>query len=152
MEKASKLANSAYTSGTPLNIDSRVIRSDGQMIWVQARSKPMSNGTTILGIVQDITERVQAERALETSENEFELLAESMPQIVWVTRSDGWNIYFNQQWVDYTGLSLEESYGHGWNKPFHPDDQQRARDAWQNAIKNKGSYSIECQLRRKDGI
>ena len=152
LEKASKLANSAYTSGTPLNIDSRVIRSDGQMIWVQARSKPMSNGTTILGIVQDITERVQAERALETSENEFELLAESMPQIVWVTRSDGWNIYFNQQWVDYTGLSLEESYGHGWNKPFHPDDQQRARDAWQNAIKNNGKYSLECQLRGKDGI
>jgi PAS domain-containing protein len=28
--------------------------------------------------------------------------------------SDGMNIYFNQQWVDYTGLTLEESYGTGW--------------------------------------
>ena len=74
-----------------------------------------------------------------------------MPQIVWITRADGWNIYFNQQWVDYTGLTLEESYGHGWNKPFHPDDQQRAWDAWQNAVTNNGTYSLECRLRAADG-
>jgi PAS domain S-box-containing protein len=74
-----------------------------------------------------------------------------MPQIVWITRADGWNIYFNQQWVDYTGLTLEESYGHGWNKPFHPDDQQRAWDAWQNAVTNNGTYSLECRLRKADG-
>ena len=37
------------------------------------------------------------------SEKEFRLLAEAMPQIVWVTRADGWTTYFNQKWVDYTG-------------------------------------------------
>ncbi|MBU1011171.1 MAG: PAS domain-containing protein [Bacteroidetes bacterium] len=102
----------------------------------------------LLGILED---QQLTEEALRKSENEFRTLAESMPQIVWVTRADGWNIYFNQQWVDYTGLSLEESYGHGWNKPFHPDDQQRAWDAWQNAVNNNGIYSIEARLRRADG-
>jgi hypothetical protein len=34
---------------------------------------------------------------------------------------------FNQQWVNYTGLSLEESYGNGWIKSFHPDDQKSIR-------------------------
>jgi PAS domain S-box-containing protein len=117
----------------------------------------------------DITERKAMERALQkarddleqrvverteelaNSEKEFRLLAEAMPQIVWITRADGWNIYFNQQWVDYTGLTLEESYGHGWNTPFHPDDQQRAWDAWQNAVTNNGTYSLECRLRKADG-
>jgi PAS domain S-box-containing protein len=74
-----------------------------------------------------------------------------MPQIVWITRADGWNIYFNQQWVDYTGLTLEESYGHGWNTPFHPDDRQRAWDAWKNATENDATYSLDCRLRRADG-
>jgi PAS domain S-box-containing protein len=74
-----------------------------------------------------------------------------MPQIVWITRPDGSNIFFNQQWVAYTGLSLDESYGNGWNKPFHPDDQQHAWDAWQNATANMASYSLECRLRRFDG-
>ena len=102
-----------------------------------------------------VQERTQALRqqteALSTSEKEFRMLAEAMPQIVWITRADGWNIYFNQQWVDYTGLTLEESYGHGWNKPFHPDDRQRAWDAWQNAVTNNGTYSLECRLRAVDG-
>jgi PAS domain S-box-containing protein len=106
----------------------------------------------ILKMDIDITERKLAQDALQKSERQFHALAEAMPQIVWITRADGWNIYFNQQWVDYTGLTLEESYGHGWNKPFHPDDQKRAWDAWQNAVNNNGSYSLECRLRRGDGI
>lgn len=104
-----------------------------------------------VAIILDITERKQSEQALKRSEQEFRTLTESMPQIVWATRPDGWNIYFNQQWVDYTGMTLEESYGHGWNKPFHPDDQQHAWDAWQNATQNNGIYSIEARLRRFDG-
>ena len=83
---------------------------------------------------------------------EFRALAESMPQIVWATRADGWNIYFNQQWVDYTGMTMEESYGHGWNKPFHPDDKQRAWEAWQRATQHGERYSLECRLRRADGV
>jgi PAS domain S-box-containing protein len=110
---------------------------------------PKKNQFAVL--VNDITERKLAEVALLKSEHEFRLLAESMPQIVWITRPDGWNIFFNQQWVDYTGLSLEESSGDSWNKPFHPADQQRAWDAWKNATTNMATYSLECRLRRFDG-
>jgi len=53
--------------------------------------------------------------------------------------------------VDYTGLTREESYGHGWNKPFHPDDQQRAWDAWQRATQRDEPYTLECRLQRADG-
>ena len=76
------------------------------------------------------------EQTLKESVNEFRSLAESMPQVVWTTRADGWNTYFNQHWVDYTGLTLEESYGHGWNTPFHPEDRQREWDAWQYVVNN----------------
>ena len=105
-----------------------------------------------LAVINDITKRMQAEQALLTSMEEFHTLAEAMPQIVWITRADGWNIYFNQHWVDYTGLTLEESLGHGWNKPFHPDEQQLAWDAWQKATATADIYSIESRLRRADGV
>ncbi|MDB5860437.1 MAG: sensor hybrid histidine kinase [Ramlibacter sp.] len=98
-----------------------------------------------------ITERKRVETALRASESEFRALAESMPQIVWMTRPDGWNIYVNQRWADYTGLTAAESSGHGWNVPFHPEDQQRAWDAWQLATATLGTYILECRLRRADG-
>jgi diguanylate cyclase (GGDEF)-like protein/PAS domain S-box-containing protein len=114
---------------------------------MDARNEMLGSVVTLT----DITERKLAETALRKSEEEFRTLAESMPQIVWITRADGWNIYFNQQWMDYTGLTLEESLGHGWNTPFHPDDQKGAWDAWQKATATAGIYSIESRLRRADG-
>ena len=122
----------------------------GERVYsITLSSNPAADFVNAYGL--DITANKHAEDALRASEAEFRTLAESMPQIVWITRPDGWNIYFNQQWMDYTGLTLEESMGHGWNKPFHPDDRQSAWDAWQNATKNNGIYSIESRLRRVDG-
>ena len=105
-----------------------------------------------VAIFDVINERKHAEEILASSERDFRLLSEHIPQIVWITQPDGLNIFFNQQWVDYTGMTMKESYGQGWNKPFHPEDQKRAMDAWQYAVANKGPYSLECRLKRKDGI
>jgi PAS domain S-box-containing protein len=120
-------------------------------IWFSVTVYSRERGHFV-AVFDNITERKRAETALRLSESEFRALAEAMPQMVWITRPDGWNIYFSQQWMDYTGLTLEESLGHGWNKPFHPDDQQQAWDAWRHAVATTGIYSVECRLRRADGV
>ena len=102
-------------------------------------------------LFNDITERKRAETALQESEAAFRTLAESVPQMVWMCTPDGLNIYFNQRWVDYTGLTLEESYGRGWNTPFHPDDKQPAWNAWNQATATGNQYQIESRLRAADG-
>lgn len=89
---------------------------------------------------------------LQESEREFRALAETLPQIVWATRPDGWNVYHNQRWVEYTGLTLEESYGHAWASVLHPEDREYAWSAWQRATQHHDSYSIECRMRRADGV
>lgn len=133
-----------------ISFESRFRCKDGSYRWLLWSASSDHDGVVYFA-AHDVTEHKRVVEALRTSEHEFRSLAESMPQIVWATRADGWNIYFNQQWVEYTGLTLEESYGHGWNTPFHPDDRQRAWDAWQAATTANGTYSLECRLRRADG-
>lgn len=142
----------ADPNDAPSEYEFSFYKKNGDISYAMMSVGMIQHSGRIIASFIDITERKQAEESLKTSEYEFHLLAEAMPQIVWITKPDGWNIYFNQQWVDYTGLSLEDSYGHGWNTPFHPDDQHRAWVAWQNATQNNASYSLECRLRRLDGV
>jgi PAS domain S-box-containing protein len=139
------LSEGPYRVEYPL-LDDRTLELSFNPI-VEANRK---TGVAVFG--KDITERVRAEKALQESEEAFRALAESMPQMVWMCTPDGLNVYFNQRWVDYTGLSLQESYGRGWNTPFHPDDKQPAWQAWNHAVETGDTYNIECRLRRADGI
>ncbi|AMD00511.1 EAL domain-containing protein [Halomonas chromatireducens] len=129
------------------------ITKDGRQIDVEIYSHLLrySGQPAELVLAHDITDRLRVEVALRDSEAEFRTLIESMPQIVWVTRPDGWHLQYNQSWFDFTGLTLEESLGHGWNPAFHPDDRPRAARRWQEAITMGNPYEIEYRLRRADG-
>jgi two-component system, cell cycle sensor histidine kinase and response regulator CckA len=155
-ELVERASRDAWEGNGQYNVAHRIVRPDGDVRWVQEHAIVERDGAghpiRMVGTLQDVTDRHVAVEALRTSEGEFRLLAESMPQIVWVTRPDGGNVYFNQRWIDYTGLSLEESLGDGWTKPFHPDDKQLALEAWQKATATVGTYSLECRLRRADGV
>ena len=116
---------------------------------VRALGDPEGRGFCL--VITDLTELKRSEATLREREKDFRMLAESVPQLVWIRSPDGLNTYFNQRWVDYTGLSLEESCGSGWNTPFHPDDKQIAWRAWNHAVETGDMYSVECRLRGADG-
>ena len=78
-------------------------------------------------------------------------LADAMPQIVWVTRPDGYHEYYNRRWYEYIGCTPEECIGHGWNAPLHPDDRRRSIDRWDLALRTGEPYEIEYRFRSRDG-
>jgi PAS domain S-box-containing protein len=151
---AAGLDNTVRT-GVPYELELETVRADGDHGWMLARGEPVRDAsgaiTGLRGIAQDIAERKQAEAARQESETAFRTLADSVPQMVWMCTPDGLNVYFNQRWVDYTGLSLADSYGRGWNTPFHPDDRQPAWDAWNHATETGETYRVESRLRAADG-
>ncbi len=97
---------------------------------------------------QEIAERQRILEVLRQSEERYRYLAEAIPQLIWTTDSNGQSDYFNKNWCEYTGLTLEQSLGYGWLSALHPDDLQQASDVWLNAVKNGTLYNNEYRFKR----
>jgi PAS domain S-box-containing protein len=100
---------------------------------------------------RELDERRRIEEALRESERRFRTIADTMPQIVWSTRADGYHDYYNSRWYEFTGLSPEESEGAAWNPTLHPDDRERAWTAWRRSLETGAPYEIEYRFRATDG-
>lgn len=76
----------------------------------------------------------------------LQFMADAMPQLVWITRSDGYHEYYNQQWYDYTGTKSGETDGEGWRELLHPDDRDRAWKIWHHSLKSSEPYEVQYRL------
>src|SRR5580692_11587280 len=73
-------------------------------------------------------EQNELEKALnesKTSEARLRKIIDTIPSLAWCNLPDGSNEFLNQRWHDYTGLSLDESGGSGWQTVIHPQDLPR---------------------------
>ena len=145
--------------GGLLSMDFRVPRPDGELRWVRLRGQMSFDGTAldrrsaraVLAVLDTTTEKA-AEDSLRASETRFRQLADSMPQLVWSTRPDGYTDLYNQEWFNYTCLSYEESEGSKWTAVIHPDDLAELGERWRVSLQSGEQYEAECRYRRFDGV
>jgi PAS domain S-box-containing protein len=97
---------------------------------------------------QEIIERQRILENLRQSEERYRYLAEAIPQLVWTSNANGECDYFNQNWYEYTGLTLEESLGSGWLAALNPDDVRNGEQAWSDAVKSGTLYENEYRFKR----
>jgi PAS domain S-box-containing protein len=79
------------------------------------------------------------------------VIAETVPQKVWVTNAEGTAEYVNTRWTEDTGQDLNRLLEEGWTAVVHPDDRGKAAEAWKRAITEGEPYAIEYRLRAADG-
>jgi PAS domain S-box-containing protein len=144
----------ALRDGSVHHVDTEVFwRKDGSSFPVQYTSTPIRNDQGDLeGAVvtfSDITDRKQAEKVLQESEERFRLLNEAIPQQVWTARPDGSLDYVNQRVLKYFDCSFEEIIGQGWQGFLHPDDLPGCLERWAEARETNQPYEIEFRLRRE---
>lgn len=127
---------------------------DGHLIPVEIAFQyiqPPSGQARFVAIVRDISERKRVERELRSSERRYRALADAMPLVVWTADAQGNVTYFNQRWIEYTGMSLEESIGWGWEPVIHPQDIGKCLERWTTSVRTGQLYEIEYRFRRADG-
>ena len=101
--------------------------------------------------LEDVSARIKAEKALIDSEKRYRSLTLATTEIVWTTNADGEVVEDLPAWQEFTGQTMQEAKGRGWNDMLHPDDRQRARSVWSEAVKAGKFYEIEYRLHRRDG-
>ena len=138
-----------------LRTEYRLIDSDGRIRWVLATGRffgdALGGNPRLPGVAIDITERKAVEAALAASEAGFRTLADTMPQMVWSTKPDGFHDYYNARWYEFTGVPQGSTDGEAWNGMFHPDDQDHAWEQWRHSLATGEPYQIEYRLRHAGG-
>ena len=74
-----------------------------------------------------------------------------MPAIAWSASADGSAEFFNQNYLNYVGLPLEQVLGWGWTSVVHPDDLTGLAETWQTLLASGKAGDAEARLRRHDG-
>ncbi len=99
----------------------------------------------------DFIERCRADEALRESEKRFRMLADNMGQLAWTCDQLGNVTWYNQRWLDYTGLAFEEMKGWDWSKVQHPDHLQRVVARIKHSAETGEPWEDTFPLRGKDG-
>ena len=136
-------------------IEKQYRRKDGSLVWMRNSVSVVPETARaprfIMALSEDITERKRAEEALKASEREFGLIINTIPALAWSAGPDGRNDFFNQRWLDYTGLSAEQSRDWGWMAAIHPDDVKVVTDYCQSSLASGTAAKVEARICRFDG-
>ncbi len=100
---------------------------------------------------KQIEERKEAEKALREAEERFRTLANNISQLAWIADEKGYIFWYNQRWFDYTGTTLEEMAGWGWQKVHHPDHVQQVVTKISKCFQSGEVWEDTFPLRGRDG-
>ncbi|HWC18267.1 MAG TPA: ATP-binding protein [Terriglobales bacterium] len=98
-------------------------------------------------IRDELTRRVEAERAVFSSEQRYRSLVEANTNAVWCTDVSGGILGQMPGWEKYTGQTLAEYGGWGWTNAIHPEDRQQVIFRVKAALKDGSSDALEFRLR-----
>jgi PAS domain S-box-containing protein len=143
----------AAERGSCTAYEKEYIRKDGTRVPILCGYALLEHSADeYIGFVLDLSEQKQAERELREREQRFRVLAESLPQLIWITNPAGENIYCNQRFHTYCGLPEAEMMGLQWKQLIHPDDLAHTLAIWTRCLQSGEPYLNEYRLRRKDGV
>ncbi len=153
------LLDKVYTSGIPYIANESVVRlnRNGKMedVYFNFVYQPYRetdetiSGVTIIAI--EVTPEAEFNKKMKASEEYFRKLSELLPQKISQADAAGNVFFYNQNWLNYTGLSFEELKDDGWRKIMHPDELDEITKRWHHSLKTGSNFEMEIRLLNKKG-
>jgi PAS domain S-box-containing protein len=132
------------------------VKPSGERRWILGRSIPREQDGEVVfnGVLLDITDRKDAERALERNKERLSMALEGGNIGTWDWDLDTGEVIFNRQWAEMLGYSRDELDFHfsTWEDLVHPEDLPRAMEALNEYIEGeRATYAPEIRMRTKGG-
>lgn len=105
----------------------------------------------ILIHVVEATEQVLARHEIESREEQFRVLADSIPQMAWMANHEGDLLWYNRRWYEYTGATEEEMAGWGWQSVHDPKLLPEVIDRYKQSLASGEPFDMMFPLRGADG-
>jgi len=137
------------------NFDTVRLRKDGGKVHVSVTISAIKDSAgRIVGaskVAHDITKQKKAEAAVQESEERYRTMANSIPQLAWIARADGFITWYNRRWYEYTGTTPVQMEGWGWQVVHDPDALPAVMQRWKESIASGKPMDMEFPLRGADG-
>jgi hypothetical protein len=126
-------------------------RSGEKNVVFEITAYPSRDGIAVF--MKDITERKQAEQALEESEERLRLALEATADGIWDWDPRTGQTYFSPRYYTMMGYEPSEfppTY-ESWRQMLHPDDREASEEAVQRALEEHTPFAIEFRFKAKNG-
>jgi len=82
--------------------------------------------------------------------SDLQLLVDSAPSLIHTGRPDGYLDFFNQNWLTFFGLSLEDLQGWKWTAFIHREDVEGIVEEWRASLASGEPFLYEDRVLRAD--
>ena len=96
----------------------------------------LGTALVITSLMSKVRKSFEENQALK---DQLRLVIDTIPALAWSALPDGSRDFLNQRWLEYTGLSLEEGLGRGWQATHHPEHRARFVDEVESGLGGRGT-------------
>lgn len=155
IETRHKAFNEAMKNGQ-LAYQLRIVLPSGEIRWIEVKGKVVKreqgDPVKLLGTIRDITDAKNYEHKLRESEQQFRMLADTIPQFVWTTDASGIFTYFNKEACEQSGLDIHQLTEDGvWLSRIHHEERERYHHLWAMALEEGTEFIAEHRFQTHSG-